>query len=42
MATPEATFFMYAETEQEKDAWIGAIGRAIVKYSNAFEDSDGD
>lgn len=27
---------MYAETENEKDEWIGAIGRAIVRYSSAF------
>lgn len=27
VATPEATYYMYAESEKEKDEWIGAIGR---------------
>ena len=29
VATPESTFYMYAETEKEKDDWIGAIGRYV-------------
>ena len=41
VATPDATYFMYAETEKEKDEWIGAIGRAIVKFSNAYTNEDG-
>ena len=32
---------MYAETEKQKDEWIGAIGRAIVKFSNAYTKDDG-
>ena len=40
VATPEATYYMYADTEKSKDEWIGAIGRAIVKYSNAFTNED--
>jgi hypothetical protein len=42
VATPESTYFMYAETSKEKDEWIGAIGRAIVRNSNAFVDDDSD
>ena len=41
VATPEATYYMYAETEKEKDEWIGAIGRAIVRFSAAFTGDDG-
>jgi hypothetical protein len=32
VATPESTFYMYAETEKEKDEWIGAIGRYILSF----------
>ena len=37
VATPEATYYMYAETEKEKDEWIGAIGRCVwgVRVSRA-------
>eukprot|EP00941_MAST-03F_sp_MAST-3F-sp1_P004024 g4024.t1 len=43
VATPESTYYMFAETEKEKDDWIGAIGRAIVRYSNAYsQDHDDD
>jgi|TARA_B110000971_G_C19510570_1_gene277264 hypothetical protein len=27
---------MYADTEKQKDEWIGAIGRAIVKFSGSY------
>ena len=36
VATPDSTFYMYASSEKEKDEWIGAIGRAIVRSSGAF------
>ncbi|CAH0485799.1 hypothetical protein KXD40_008818 [Peronospora effusa] len=36
VATPDSTFYMYAENEKHKDEWIGAIGRAIVKFSSSF------
>ena len=42
VATPESVYFMYASTEKEKDEWIGAIGRAIVKYSNVYTCDDFD
>lgn len=45
VATPDSTYYMYADTEQHKDEWIGAIGRAIVKFSSSFtgdqDDDDG-
>jgi len=30
---------MYADTEKQKDEWIGAIGRAIVKFSGSYRNS---
>ena len=27
VSTLETTYFMYADSEKEKDEWIGAIGR---------------
>ena len=42
VATPDATYFMFADTSKEKDEWIGAIGRAIVRNSNAFCDDGND
>lgn len=33
VSTKESTYFMYANTEKEKDDWIGAIGRSIVQVS---------
>lgn len=40
VATPEATYYMYANSESDKDQWIGAIGRAIVRYSSAYTNDD--
>ncbi|KAK8802254.1 hypothetical protein WA538_005162 [Blastocystis sp. DL] len=34
------TYYMYANSEKEKDEWIGAIGRAIVHSSIRDSDSD--
>lgn len=50
IATREQVFYMYADSEKEKDEWIGAIGRAIVRSSPAYvndadegdEDEDSD
>ena len=36
VATPDSTYYMYAGSEKEKDEWIGAIGRAIVRSSGAY------
>jgi hypothetical protein len=41
VSTAETTFYMYADTEKEKDEWIGAIGRAIVQSSATFTNEDG-
>jgi hypothetical protein len=40
VSTADTTFFMYADTEKEKDEWIGAIGRAIVQASATFTTED--
>ena len=36
VATDDTVYYMYADTEKEKDEWIGAIGRAIVQSSKTF------
>ncbi len=41
VSTLDTTFFMYADSEKEKDDWIGAIGRAIVQASATFTNEDG-
>ena len=38
VSTPLTTFLMYADTEKEKDDWIGGIGKAIVRCSSTFHD----
>lgn len=41
VSSADTTFFMYADTEKEKDEWIGAVGRAIVQSSSTFTTDDG-
>ena len=41
VSTPDTTFLMYADSEKEKDDWIGAIGRAIVRCSSTYTNDDG-
>ena len=41
IATPRETLYLYADSEVRKDEWIGAIGRAIVRYSSAYTGEDG-
>jgi len=41
VSTAETTFFMVADSEKEKDDWIGAIGRAIVQSSATYTGDDG-
>ncbi|KAI2506314.1 hypothetical protein MHU86_8144 [Fragilaria crotonensis] len=36
ISTPETTFLMYADTEKEKDDWIGSVGKSIVRCSNTY------
>lgn len=40
VSTVDTTYFMYADTEKEKDDWIGAVGRAIVQASSTFTHDD--
>lgn len=41
VSTKESTFYLYADTDKEKDEWIGAIGRSIVQSSSTFtKDND--
>ncbi|GAB5031869.1 Hypothetical protein NocV09_00701320 [Nannochloropsis oceanica] len=42
VSTPETTFLMYADTEKEKDDWIGAVGRAIVRSSTTYTQEVGE
>lgn len=41
VSTPETTFLMFADSEKDKDDWIGAIGRAIVRCSTTYTNDDG-
>lgn len=41
VSTTDTTFYMYADSEKEKDDWIGAIGRSIVQASATFTSEDG-
>ena len=41
VSTPDTTFLMYADDEKQKDDWIGAIGRAIVRCSSTYTNDDG-
>lgn len=41
VSTRGQTYYMYADTEKEKDEWIGAIGRSIVQASTTFTNDDG-
>lgn len=36
ISTPETTFLLYADTEKEKDDWIGSVGKSIVRCSNTY------
>ena len=33
------TFFFYAESYEEKEGWIGALGRAMIKTSIMIDDA---
>jgi hypothetical protein len=41
VATPAEVLYLYADSEARKDEWIGAIGRAIVRFSSAYTGEDG-
>ena len=36
ISTPETTYLLYADTEKEKDDWIGSVGKSIVRCSNTY------
>mmetsp|Transcript_28002 Transcript_28002/g.39572 ORF Transcript_28002/g.39572 Transcript_28002/m.39572 type:complete len:95 (-) Transcript_28002:125-409(-) len=36
ISTPETIFLLYADTEKEKDDWIGSVGKSIVRCSNTY------
>jgi hypothetical protein len=36
ISTPETCFLLYADTESEKDDWIGRVGKAIVRCSRTY------
>lgn len=36
ISTPETTYLLYADTEKEKDDWIGVVGKAIVRCSSTY------
>ena len=39
---PSQTFYLYADREKTKDEWMGAISRAILRYSSAYINEDDD
>mmetsp|Transcript_5197 Transcript_5197/g.20692 ORF Transcript_5197/g.20692 Transcript_5197/m.20692 type:complete len:107 (-) Transcript_5197:251-571(-) len=41
VATPSERYYLYADSSEEKDMWIGVIGRAIVRASGTFTEEDG-
>jgi hypothetical protein len=36
ISTHDFTYLMYADSDKEKDDWIGSVGRAIVRASGTF------
>lgn len=36
ISTPETVYLLYADTETEKDDWIGRVGKAIVRCSRTY------
>ena len=45
ISTPDTCYLLQAETESEKDDWIGRVGKAIVRCSRTYykgESSGGD
>jgi PH domain len=41
ISTPETCYLLYADSESEKDDWIGRVGKAIVRCSRTYYDSSG-
>ncbi|KAL7561236.1 hypothetical protein ACA910_004157 [Epithemia clementina (nom. ined.)] len=38
ISTPETQYLLYADTESQKDDWIGRVGKAIVRCSRTYYD----
>jgi hypothetical protein len=36
ISTPDTCYLLYADTEAEKDDWIGRVGKAIVRCSRTY------
>mmetsp|Transcript_20879 Transcript_20879/g.31626 ORF Transcript_20879/g.31626 Transcript_20879/m.31626 type:complete len:108 (+) Transcript_20879:282-605(+) len=41
ISTPDTTFLLYADTEKEKDDWIGSVGKSIVRCSSTYHRNAG-
>lgn len=41
ISTPETCYLLYADTESEKDDWIGRVGKAIVRCSRTYYSAGG-
>jgi PH domain len=41
ISTPETQHLLYADTESEKDDWIGRVGKAIVRCSRTYYSNTG-
>lgn len=37
VATPDATYYMHADSEKQKDEWIGAIGRCVGRPRSGWD-----
>ena len=40
ISTPDTCYLLHAETEGEKDDWIGRVGKAIVRCSRTYYKGD--
>jgi hypothetical protein len=40
ISTPDTCYLLYADTESEKDDWIGRVGKAIVRCSRTYYKGD--
>jgi hypothetical protein len=41
ISTPDTCYLLYADTESEKDDWIGRVGKAIVRCSRTYYSGGG-
>jgi hypothetical protein len=41
ISTPDTCYLLYADTEAEKDDWIGRVGKAIVRCSRTYYAASG-